>query len=70
MKISTILMTFVITVLVYFILTLTIWKESLVEITQYVPIGTYRDKLNNDITKYCAIMNDLSVRCIDVPVVR
>jgi hypothetical protein len=40
------------------------------ENTPYVSIGTYRDKLNNDLTKYCAILSDANVRCVDIPVVK
>lgn len=45
-------------------------EEPPYEITTYVPIGTYRDKSNNDLTKYCAIMSDYKVRCVDIPVVK
>ncbi len=64
------IMIVIIFVLIALLLRTTVLAEKLVEITQYIPIGTYRDNRNNDITKYCAIMNDYSVRCIDVPVIK
>jgi hypothetical protein len=45
-------------------------EEPPYEITPYVPIGTYRDKSNNDLTKYCAVLSDYTAQCVDIPVVK